>query len=61
MMNEAKKLREQTGASIIDCRAALAIAKDDPVKAASFIRAQGTIHGFPHSLSTEARLRSLGW
>jgi translation elongation factor EF-Ts len=53
------EMRQETGAMLLDCAAALRIAKGDGQKALSLLRAQGTIHGFPHSLQTEARLRAL--
>ncbi len=56
-LDAVKKLREETGASILDCRAALEIAEGNAATAAGLIRLQGTVHGFPHSLQTEARLR----
>lgn len=42
---------------MLDCRSALEITKGDVSAAAGLIRLQGTVHGFPHSLQTEARLR----
>lgn len=56
-IDAVKDLRRITGARILDCRAALEIAEGDINVAAGLIRLQGTIHGFPHSLQTEARLR----
>ncbi len=55
-----KELREMTGARLPDCRAALEITEGDATAAAGLIRLQGTIHGFPHSLQTESRLRRPG-
>ena len=56
-IDAVKDLRRITGARILDCRAALEIAEGDINVAAGLIRLQGTVHGFPHSLQTEARLR----
>ena len=56
-IDAVKKLRDLTGSRILDCRAALEITEGDLTAAAGIIRLQGTLHGFPHSLQTEARLR----
>jgi len=50
-------LRRKTGAPLVECTAALTLARGVRDAAERLLRAQGTMHGFPHSLRTEARIK----